>query len=674
MPAGSYISNEMKLRASQRVHRILWRRFNLRRSVVQLQRRRQPQLLDELRQEIISRRQSRLQQEAREEEQKPDRFKAEEVEEQEPARVEAEEVEETMAASGREEEEAHVETLVESPENTRNDSGLVYKACDTMVPNHGTNVPETTAPPYTVSASSYSYSPGDQITVILQAHSETFFKGFLLQARSLPGNEIVGHFIVIDLNSQNLTCGENVDSSISHTNSSNKSNISALWVAPAAVSSVRFSSSTSNIPRVSSTAASNTSIPSSSSRSTSTTQISSNPPPTHISRDSCGTQKNCLSNPSDCDPSKSTNCFFISSAVINDGVYHYEISGPSGYVSFGLSDDQAMGNDDIYICGINSAGQVEIQHAYSEGKKPPRILPLSNVDVRLMSYTSGVIQCSFTSRNQISTQPPAQQSRSSNNSHMYYILVAYGPTDNGMIRYHGPNRFTSDTKVNLSTVSNVTNTEHGVDIMIKTHGALMIIAWMTTGSIGMILARYFKVAAKKLVFGKALWFQTHQILMVLTVAATIVSFVLSFVKVKGWTNNASTHAILGCIVMILTFFQPFIAFFRPSPDSSKRFIFNWFHGLNALVMKVLAVANLFLGLQLIDHNLGWMVNVMGGFVGWEALAIIALEINAVIARKEMKKSADTGSIQATSEVYLLLVYLCGNLSFLIALLVGLGKL
>ncbi|KAG8555938.1 hypothetical protein GDO81_017868 [Engystomops pustulosus] len=581
-------------------------------------------------------------------------------------------------------------------------NGRVYKACETMTPEHGTSVPQTTDPPYSVSASSYSYRPEDEITVTLQANPEIYFDGFLLQARTTPGNEIVGHFIVTNPKSQALTCGSNVNSTVTQTDSSKKSNISALWVAPASVGKVIFKATilqskpifwvgvespelnvspdlnTTSSP-VSFSSASNTSHPPSTSTSISTPTTfasSSYPPPTSITSETCGTQKICLSSPSNCDPSKTTNCFFMSSAVNDGGAYHFEISGPSaGYVSIGFSDDQLMGEDDIYTCVINSSGQVEIQHAYSEGRKSPLILPLSNVDVRMASFNSGVIQCSFTSRNQISTQLPTHQARSTNSSDTYYILVAYGPADNGRIRFHGSGVFSSDTKVNLSATSNVTHREKSSHVMVKTHGALMLIAWMTTGTIGMIFARYFKTAAKTPILGKALWFQAHLVFMVLTVVATIVSFVLSFVEAKGWAYDVSTHAILGCIVMILAFFQPLIAFFRPSPENNKRYIFNWFHGVNALVMKVLAVANLFLGLQFLDYRLGWMVKVMGGFVGWEALTIVCLEINADLARKEKKKLGDTKNpeVSVKFEVYLLLIYLCGNLAFLITLLVGIGK-
>ncbi|XP_075142277.1 putative ferric-chelate reductase 1 [Leptodactylus fuscus] len=577
-----------------------------------------------------------------------------------------------------------------APHASTYSNGRVTKACNTMTPEHGTSVPQTTEPPYSVSASSYLYRPADEITVTLQANPETYFEGFLLQARTIPGNEIIGHFIVTEPKSQTLTCGNNVNSTVTQTDSSKRSNISAVWVAPASGGSVIFKATILQSkpifwvgiesPELRDSSNANTTSRPNTLRTSSFTPTPSRPPPTYISSNTCGTQKICLSSPSNCDPSKTTNCFFMSSAMSDDGAYHFEISGPSGgYVSIGFSNDQLMGEDDIYSCVINSNGQVEIQHSYSEGRKSPLILPLSNVDVKMAAFNNGVIQCSFTSRNEISTQPPTtqaptNQTQSSNSSDSYYILVAYGPADNGRIRFHGPNVFSSELKVNLSDTSNVTQKAHSSHIMVKAHGALMLIAWMTTGSLGMIIARYLKTAAKTPILGKALWFQAHLVFMVLTVAATITSFVLSFVVGKGWLYDVSTHAILGCIVMILAFVQPIIAFFRPSPQSNQRYIFNWFHGVNALVMKVLAVANLFLGFQFIDHSFGWMVKVMGGFVGWEALTVILLEFNADLARKETKKLADMENTKESVkyEVYLLLIYLCGNLAFLIALLVGIG--
>ncbi|KAJ6651786.1 hypothetical protein lerEdw1_016489 [Lerista edwardsae] len=92
--------------------------------------------------------------------------------------------------------------------------------------------------------------------------------------------------------------------------------------------------------------------------------------------------------------------------------------------------------------------------------------------------------------------------------------------------------------------------------------------------------------------------------------------------------------------------------------------------LNALVIKVLAVAAIFLGLQLLSNDPShWTIKIMGGFVGWEALATITLEVNLRLKKKGIYLESQ-GKVKR--ELLLLLIYLCGNLTFVIALLIGIG--
>ena len=68
--------------------------------------------------------------------------------------------------------------------------------------------------------------------------------------------------------------------------------------------------------------------------------------------------------------------------------------------------------------------------------------------------------------------------------------------------------------------------------------------------------------------------------MVITWSLTVAAFVLIFVELKGWTYIAvwrNPHPVLGVVATALCFVQPFMAFFRPHPGTSKRPIFNWAH-------------------------------------------------------------------------------------------------
>ncbi|RXM35683.1 Ferric-chelate reductase 1 [Acipenser ruthenus] len=314
-----------------------------------------------------------------------------------------------------------------------------------------------------------------------------------------------------------------------------------------------------------------------------------------ISSAGCGTNKTCFSNPAGCNAATNADCYFMSSASPqggSDGI-QFEISGKSnGYISIGFSDDTEMEN--VYNIAT--------------------------------SFNNGIIKCSFITRNAISTQQ-----RAANTS--YYIFMANGQTNGGAIQYHPLRPFITEDKVNLLG-SQIASGNANRPAIIKTHGALMLIAWMTTGSIGMISARYFKQVSKgKQILGKDIWFQAHVFLMLLTVAATITAFVLAFVSVRGWSGGA--HPVIGCIVMGLALIQPLIAVFRCAPDSKRRIVFNLVHAINALVIKVLAVTSIFLGLQLLDNSPNqWLPKVMGGFVGWEFLIYLVLDFNLFLKKED----------------------------------------
>ncbi|XP_078500516.1 putative ferric-chelate reductase 1 isoform X2 [Lissotriton helveticus] len=553
-------------------------------------------------------------------------------------------------------------------------NGQISPSCSNMLPVHGAVSPNNGAAPFSVSASNTSYTAGDRITVTLQANSGFTFKGFLLQARTTTGDAIVGTFSVTDANTQGLPCNSVTNSAVCHKSSSKKSKVTAVWVAASGKGDVRFRVTflqdystfwtrveSQTIQARAPVSATGSALPQDTTESTTSPIGHQNA--LAISTDLCGKQKTCFSNPAGCDPSTSATCILMSIAPASGGGFAFEMSGSpgGGYVAVGFSDDTLMGNDDIYGCVLTSSGNIDVQRVFSSGRSISASLPLGNtVEYKSTSYTNGVIKCSFISRNNISTQARAATQQE------FYLFLGYGPSESGNIGIHSKIPAISTGKVNILafTVVGATNPSR----LIHAHGALMLIAWMTTGSLGMICARYLKSAAKKPVLGKNLWFQAHMFLMVLSVIATIIAFILAFVSQMGWSGGA--HPVLGCIVMVLSFFQPILALFRPAPNAKRRFIFNWGHSLNALVIKVLAVAAIFLGLQIMDtSSTKWMDKVMGGFLGWEALIYIVFEIHARVKTKDFSEEPTKG---VKTEMFFFLIYTFGNLAFLIALLVGIG--
>ncbi|XP_013885723.1 putative ferric-chelate reductase 1 [Austrofundulus limnaeus] len=544
-------------------------------------------------------------------------------------------------------------------------SGLVTGSCSNLQPSHGLNS-QTGSAPYTVTTDQNSYALGGEVKVNLQG--STPFEGFLLEAREQGGSTPVGSFVVSTSTAQLLSCNQKSNSAVSHTSKSQKTSIQVTWKPDAStnVKSIQFHATfvknfqtfwvdlTSPVLTLTSSSSSG-SVPAQTTSFKTTNSISSA---------NCGTTKVCFSQPSGCDPSLTSNCFFMS-AMSSGSALTYELTGSSnGYVAFGFSDDQQMGNDDIYICGLNGNGAVSVQHAYSTGHSAPQILPLGNVSNVIASTQNGVLSCTFTSMNTISTQ------RSSGTNQMYYILFAYGPSSNGNIQMH-TNTFSSSTKVDISQPQ-VLQSEDFPQIM-QAHASLMLIAWMTTSSLGMMVARYLKRMAKgKKLCGKDIWFVIHVTVMSLTVVATAIAFILAFSYVGGWAGGP--HPVLGCLVMILTVIQPILALLRCGPQHPRRYIFNLSHAFIGIAAKGLGVAAIFTGLSIIDNTTNsWLMSVMGGFVAWEAIFYTLLELFS--RWKKNKPDAATSSRESKRvriDSLLVAIYFLGNICFLVALLSGIG--
>ncbi|XP_063340995.1 putative ferric-chelate reductase 1 [Pelmatolapia mariae] len=478
-------------------------------------------------------------------------------------------------------------------------SGLVIDSCKDMQLHHSGLSPQTAPSPFTVTTEQSRYGLGEDVIVELQGPASTPFTGFLLEARELGSKSPVGSFAIPEGAAQLLTCSQRAKSAGS------------------------------------------------------------------ISSADCGVTKVCFSQPSNCDPAVSSSCYFMSAKMLAGGeAVHFEMTGPyEGYIAFGFSDDQRMGNDDIYVCVMKTNGQVEVEHMYSTGRSKPQVLPLGNVYNITTSLQNSVISCVFTTTNIISIEGTSGFNQS------YYLLFAYGPTNNGSIRIH-MGTFTSNKRIDINNPLVVGKGD--VPDIIKAHGSLMLIAWMTTGSLGMMVARYLKKMAKgKKMCDKDLWFMVHVGVMCLTVAATITAFILVFAHAQDWSGGA--HPVLGCLVMILSLIQPIGALLRCGPQHHLRYLFNWTHFLNAVVIKSIAVAAIFTGLDRIDSDDGWLMKVMGGFFAWEVLFIIILEVHDWIVKHRDGTADQMESALVKGDSCLIAAYLLGNLCFLVALLAGIGE-
>ncbi|XP_065598207.1 ferric-chelate reductase 1-like isoform X2 [Cyrtonyx montezumae] len=548
-------------------------------------------------------------------------------------------------------------------------NGKVREACASMIPCHGSS-PQL-SPKHVITVNGTEFKPGDSIEVQLSGPD---FEGFFIQARNAEDldSPAVGSFILVDQRrSQLLTCGHTMNSAVSHTSKAKKKVVKVYWLAPrGAPKHVQFLATVVKKyktfwVKIPGPVVSQPNAPFSTTPSYTTSEaISTSHSVSYLTKpfnaSGCGNTKFCLRNPPNCDP-ESASCFFLSFHQERRSVL-IEMSGASeGYLAFALSYDQWMGDDDAYLC-INEDHHVSVSTAYLKGRSSP-VLDIKNaledVSWRLVD---GVLQCSF--RRNITL--PAYKGRFNMNA-SYYIFLADGEASEGIPQDIGGSRSPR---------------------LIKAHGALMFVAWISTVSIGVVVARFFKpVWSHSFLFGKEIWFQVHRMLMLTTVMLTSISFVLPFIYRGGWSKQAGFHPYLGCTVMALTIFQPLMAGFRPSPHASRRQLFNWFHWSVGTTARILAVVTIFLGMDLpaLDLPGPWDTYTMIGFVAWHVGIEVLLEIHSYCLIRKVELIEDDRvqilqsltSAEAEGNLFkqiVLTIYVCGNIIFLIAFLAAINQI
>ncbi|KAM4871624.1 ferric-chelate reductase 1 [Thomomys bottae] len=559
-------------------------------------------------------------------------------------------------------------------------NGKVTQSCDGMIPQHG-HSPQP-SPIHHLTVSDRTFTPGDQIEVTLSGPP---FRGFLLEARDaehLSGLPI-GSFTLIDSQvSQLLTCEDVQGSAVSHRSSSKKTEIKVYWNAPSsAPNHVQFLVTVVEKykiywVKIPSDVISQPNVPPFTTPEVTRMPPSTSPPVSHLAKpfsaSDCGNKKFCIRSPLNCDPVNEPACIFLSFTRHNQSIL-VEMSGPSeGYLSFAFSHDRWMGDDDAYMCILEDQ-TVRIQPSHLTGRSLPMMDNWGILEDMAWGLTDGVIQCSF--RRNITL--PGMENRFDLNA-SYYIFLASGAVGDGRIYKHSKQPLVTYEKYDVTGSARNIGGSHS-SLLLKAHGALMFLAWITTVSVGVLIARFFKpVWSKPFLLGEAAWFQLHRLLMLTTSALTTVAFILPFIYRGGWSWHAGFHPYLGCTVMTLTVLQLLLAASRPPVHHPRRQMFNWTHWGVGTAVRILAVAAMFLGMDLpgLDLPCPQKTYTMIGFVGWHIGTEIILEMHAYRLSRKVE-ILDDDRIQilqsltsAEAEGYafkkaVLAIYICGNVTFLI---------
>uniref|UniRef100_G1Q6Q3 Ferric-chelate reductase 1 n=1 Tax=Myotis lucifugus TaxID=59463 RepID=G1Q6Q3_MYOLU len=557
-------------------------------------------------------------------------------------------------------------------------SGRVTESCGDMVPRHGhAPLPD---PVHSVTVARTTFTPGDQIEV---AVSGPEFKGFLIEARDAedPSGAPVGSFTLIDSQeSQLLTCGEKQGSAVSHTNAHKKTEVRVYWDAPdSAPNHVQFlfvfpERTPSTWYRA--CLRRGEKCPPSSPPPRAPGPGSPAPSFSQFSASGCGSKKFCRS-PSACDPEKEGTCLFLS-FTRDDQSVTVEMSGPSkGYLSFALSHDRWMGDDDAYLC-IHEDQTVSIRPAHLMGRSHPALDSWDALEDMAWRLEDGGMQCSF--RRNI-TLPGVKNRFDLNTS--YYIFLATGAAKDGRIYRHSQQPLITYEKHAVTGDPQDVGASRAPPLL-RAHGALMLVSWMTTVSVGVIVARFYKPVLSRPLFGESAWFQVHRALMLITSSLTCIAFVLPFIYRGGWSSRMGKQIFI--IIIVTTITTTITTVFKmthtvTSLGGDCMDIHTW------LCLPLHAVAAMFLGMDLPGLALPgpWKTYTMLGFVAWHVGAEIVLEVHSYRLSRKVEILDDT-RIQimqtftmAEAEGHgfkkaVLAVYVCGNLTFLVIFLSAVSRL
>ncbi|CAH3172489.1 unnamed protein product [Porites evermanni] len=328
-------------------------------------------------------------------------------------------------------------------------SGPPLSKCETVLPVHDENKPQSGASPYSISVSNSSYTTGGNLTVTIKGSGSKKFKGFILQARGSDSSVAwpIGEFTEIPADGACRVCFL-FQSTAAHKNPSKTewSSLQFTWTAPA--------QSAGNITFIATIVEKFDTfwrkIESS---------VVTGPPAENVTRGEasqsfqidktgCAKTKGCFSLPSDC--TGSADCNYLFTYQVSGGKVVMEMSAKQRYVSVAFNEQQKMDKMDAIMCATMGNNLVELRHYYSRNHNLDRQNLAGNSDITLNTIVNedGGIKCRVTRK------------LTSNAAHfkdltkMWYVLFAYGTTTpSGSGQYHVKNRTFSRDKIDLSVAA-----------------------------------------------------------------------------------------------------------------------------------------------------------------------------------------------------------------------------
>lgn len=344
----------------------------------------------------------------------------------------------------------------------------------------------------------------------------------------------------------------------------------------------------------------------------------------------CGSSKSCYVSLKTCDEDPKT-CNFVLSWDFDGVTVNYELIALSNtWVGVLLTQDKSLGNDNLIVCMKDpKSDAVSVMHYYknsSDSDLIKLIEPDDNIVKRQGLYSpEGYIYCKF-SRPKFS-----HNSMITDLGKPHYLYVERGSPGELINEKLTKNFQSSEAQINFATSVFVPTTSTR-SWLVKVHAILGIIAWIFLGSIGILLARYYKpLWPNHIMYSFRVWFSFHQPIMVFVTLLTLLSFLFALIELDwAWSvdGNDLIHAILGIIIIVCSLINPLLGFFRPKPDTCARCLFFWLHWIVGTVAYCLSVPCIFIGMDLKKSDIpNWCAWLLFAWVIFHIIVEIVLEIH-----------------------------------------------
>ncbi|XP_063442081.1 ferric-chelate reductase 1-like isoform X1 [Mytilus trossulus] len=359
----------------------------------------------------------------------------------------------------------------------------------------------------------------------------------------------------------------------------------------------------------------------------------------------CGLTKGCYY---DC---KNDLCEFIISWRDKGDDIQFDIKSRASspdpdnmWIAIAFSHDQNMGNDNVIECVTNDGFMDVYQSVNLDSKTNQRLIePKKGLSGIYGSIQDGIVHCKFTRKKQVVGEDVLL-----NLDEDFHIMFAHGPARNGKLLPHSIQKIPIVSLKLVDFQKNSSVSGRVIYYLIKFHGALMIFAWIGCASIAIVIVRYYKrIWPGSTICDERIWYQVHRLMMIVVFLCVIISAILVFLDVEGYSKiNGQmfhqAHPIIGIVVLVFTVANPIVALIRPLPGSVKRKCFNWIHWGFGTIGHILAVINIFAGLELAKAGappyLRW---VLVAYVGYYITVNMILEISDCALTRKERKQDDT---------------------------------